>query len=207
MCLHNQLDTYLTISSTSQGIYKEKGSKFLAFAYPIFSEEEFKTHLIQLKKDYHDARHHCYAFKLGLTENEHRYSDDGEPNNSAGKPIYGQILSKNVTNVGIVVVRYFGGTKLGVGGLVTAYKEATADALNNAIIIEQTVNNFYQITFDYIVMSEIMNFIKKNELTVSKQVFETTCLIEFKIRQTEASFVVNELEKMEGLKIEFVKTI
>ncbi len=201
------MDTYLTISSDSQGIYKEKGSKFLAFAYPIFSEEEFKTHLTQLKKDYHDARHHCYAFKLGLTENEYRYSDDGEPNNSAGKPIYGQILSKNITNVGIVVVRYFGGTKLGVGGLVTAYKEAAADALNNAKIIEQRVNNFYQISFDYTVMSEIMNFIKKHELTVSKQIFENSCLIEFSVRQTEAGFVVNELEKMDGLKIEFVKTI
>ncbi|MBI2281318.1 MAG: YigZ family protein [Bacteroidetes bacterium] len=201
------MDTYLTISSASQGIYKEKGSKFLAFAFPIFSEEEFKTHLSQLKKDYHDARHHCFAFKLGLTENEYRYSDDGEPNNSAGKPIYGQILSKNITNVGIVVVRYFGGTKLGVGGLVTAYKEAAADALNNAIIIEQTVNNYYQISFDYMVMSEIMNFIKKYELTVSKQIFENNCLIEFSIRQNEAGFVVNELEKMEGLEIEFIKTI
>ena len=201
------MDTYQTIAASSEGIYKEKGSKFLAFAYPIFSEDEFKTHLVQLKKDYHDARHHCYAFKLGLTENEYRYSDDGEPNNSAGKPIYGQILSKNITNVGIIVVRYFGGTKLGVGGLVTAYKEAATDALNNAIIIEQTVNNFYQITFDYPVMSEVMNFIKKHELIVSKQIFENNCLIEFSIRQTEAGFVVVELEKIEGLKIEFVKTI
>lgn len=201
------MDTYQTIAASSEGIYKEKGSKFLAFAFPIFSEEEFKNHLAQLKKDYHDARHHCYAFKLGLTENEYRYSDDGEPNNSAGKPIYGQILSKNLTNVGIVVVRYFGGTKLGVGGLVTAYKEAAADALNNAIIIEQTVNNYYQISFDYMVMSEIMNFIKKYELTVSKQIFENNCLIEFSIRQNEAGFVVNELEKMEGLEIEFIKTI
>lgn len=201
------MDTYLTISSSSQGIYKEKGSKFLAFAFPIFSEEEFKTHLTQLKKDYHDARHHCSAFKLGLTENEYRFSDDGEPNNSAGKPIYGQILSKNLTNVGIVVVRYFGGIKLGVGGLVTAYKEAAADALNNAEIKEQTINNFYQITFDYGVMSEVMNFIKKHELLVSKQVFETSCLIEFNIRQNKAGFVVNEFEKMDGLEIEFVKTL
>ena len=201
------MDTYQTIAAPSEGIYKEKGSKFLAFAYPIFSEEEFKNHLAQLKKDYHDARHHCYAFKLGLTENEYRYSDDGEPNNSAGKPIYGQILSKNITNVGIVVVRYFGGTKLGVGGLVTAYKEAAADALQNAKIIKQTVNNFYQILFDYPVMSEVMNFIKKHDLEVSKQVFETTCLIEFNIRQTEAGFVVGELEKMDGLKVEFVKSL
>lgn len=201
------MDTYQTIAASSEGIYKEKGSKFLAFAFPIFSEEEFKTHLTQLKKDYHDARHHCYAFKLGLTENEYRYSDDGEPNNSAGKPIYGQILSKNITNVGIIVVRYFGGTKLGVGGLVTAYKEAAADSLNNAIIIEQTVNNYYQITFSYPVMSEVMNFVKKHELIVSKQIFENNCLIEFSIRQTEAGFVVVELEKIEGLKIELVRVL
>lgn len=201
------MDTYLTISSPSQGIYKEKGSKFLAFAFPIFSEEEFKNHLNHLKKEYHDARHHGYAFKLGLTENEYRYSDDGEPNNSAGKPIYGQILSKNLTNVGIVVVRYFGGTKLGVGGLVTAYKEAAADALNNAQIINQLVNNFYQVTFDYAVMSEVMNFIKKHDLEVSKQVFEEHCLIEFGIRKTEANSVVNELEKIDDVSVKFLRTI
>ncbi|MBX2958592.1 MAG: YigZ family protein [Flavobacteriales bacterium] len=201
------MDTYQTIAAASEGIYKEKGSKFLAFAYPIFSEEEFKNHLAQLKKDYHDARHHCYAFKLGLTENEYRYSDDGEPNNSAGKPIYGQILSKNLTNVGIVVVRYFGGTKLGVGGLVTAYKEAAADALQNARIIEQTVNNFYQILFDYPVMSEVMNFVKHHQLQITKQLFENACLIEFGIRKSEADAVVNELEKIEGVKVKFLRTI
>ncbi|MCC7331732.1 MAG: YigZ family protein [Flavobacteriales bacterium] len=199
------MDTYLTISSASQGIYKEKGSKFLAFAFPIFSEEEFKNHLSHLKKEYHDARHHCYAFKLGLTENEYRYSDDGEPNNSAGKPIYGQILSKNLTNVGIVVVRYFGGTKLGVGGLVTAYKEAAADTLQNATIINRTVNNFYQILFDYAIMSDVMNFIKKQNLKVSKQIFEEHCLVEFGIRKTEANSVVNELEKINGINIKLVR--
>lgn len=200
------MDTYQTIAAASEGIYKEKGSKFLAFAYPIFSEEEFKNHLAQLKKDYHDARHHCYAFKLGLTENEFRYSDDGEPNNSAGKPIYGQILSKNLTNVGIVVVRYFGGTKLGVGGLVTAYKEAAADALQHAKIINQTVNNFYQILFDYPVMSEVMNFVKHHQLQITKQLFENACLIEFGIRKSEADAVVSELKKIEGVKVKFLRT-
>lgn len=177
----------------------------MAFAFPIFSEEEFKNHLSHLKKEYHDARHHCYAFKLGLTENEYRYSDDGEPNNSAGKPIYGQILSKNLTNVGIVVVRYFGGTKLGVGGLVTAYKEAAADTLQNATIINRTVNNFYQILFDYAIMSDVMNFIKKQNLKVSKQIFEEHCLVEFGIRKTEANSVVNELEKINGINIKLVR--
>ncbi|MCB9335575.1 MAG: YigZ family protein [Flavobacteriales bacterium] len=200
-------DAYLTIKKPSEGIYKEKGSKFIAFAYPILSEEDFKEHLQQLKKDYHDARHHCYAFKLGLTENEFRYSDDGEPNNSAGKPIYGQILSNNLTNVGIVVVRYFGGTKLGVGGLITAYKEAAADAINNAKIIEKTVNNYYQVFFDYTIMSEVMNFIKQQDLNVTNQLFENSCLIEFNIRTSEAGNIIEQFEEIDGVSIKFMRTI
>jgi uncharacterized YigZ family protein len=200
-------DAYFTIKNPSEGIYKEKGSKFIAFAYPIYSEEEFKEHLVQLKKDYHDARHHCYAFRLGLTENEYRYSDDGEPNNSAGKPIYGQLLSNNITNVAIIVIRYFGGTKLGVGGLVTAYKEAAKDAINNAKIVKRTVNHYYKIKFDYPAMSDVMNFIKLNNLNVTNQVFENSCLIEFNIRTQEAEQIISELEKIEDVKIEFVRTI
>ncbi|MCB9361465.1 MAG: YigZ family protein [Flavobacteriales bacterium] len=200
-------DSYFTIKKPSEGIYKEKGSKFIAFAYPIYSEEDFKEHLSQLKKDYHDARHHCYAFKIGLTENEYRYSDDGEPNNSAGKPIYGQLLSSNITNVAIIVIRYFGGTKLGVGGLITAYKEAAKDAITNAKIVKRTVNHYYKIKFDYPVMSDVMNFIKLNNLNVTNQVFENSCLIEFNIRTQEAEQIINELEKIEDVRIEFVRTI
>ncbi len=200
-------DSYLTIQKPSEGIYKEKGSKFIAFAYPIMSEDDFKNNMAQLKKDYHDARHHCYAFKIGLTENEYRYSDDGEPNNSAGKPIYGQLLSHNVTNVGIIVIRYFGGTKLGVGGLITAYKEAAKDALSNANIINKTVNNYYKIYFEYPIMSDVMNFVKQYELNVTNQLFENSCLIEFNIRTTDAEQTVAILEKIEGLKVEFVRTI
>lgn len=200
-------DSYLTIAKPSEGIYKEKGSKFIAFAYPIFNEDDFKNYLAELKKDYHDARHHCYAFKLGLTENEYRYSDDGEPNNSAGKPIYGQILSNNITNVAIVVVRYFGGTKLGVGGLITAYKEAAADAIKNGKIVSKTINNYYRITFDYPAMSDVMNFIKQHQLGVTQQVFENNCLIEFNIRTTEAEHMIHELKKIEGVKIELLRTI
>ncbi len=200
-------DSYLTIKNPIEGIYKEKGSKFLAFAYPILSEEEFKEHLQQLKKDYHDARHHCYAFKLGLTENEFRYSDDGEPNNSAGKPIYGQILSNNLTNVGIIVVRYFGGTKLGVGGLITAYKEAASDAINNARMIEKTVNNYYKLFFDYPIMSDVMNFIKQHQLDVTNQVFENNCLIEFNVKISEADIIIQQFEEIEGVKIYHLYTI
>jgi uncharacterized YigZ family protein len=200
-------DSYFTIKKPSEGIYKEKGSKFIAFAYPIFNEDDFKEHLAQLKKDYHDARHHCYAFRLGLTENEYRFSDDGEPNNSAGKPIYGQLLSSNITNVAIIVIRYFGGTKLGVGGLITAYKEAAKEAINNAKIVKRTVNHYYKISFDYPVMSDVMNFVKQHNLNVTNQVFENSCLIEFNIRTQEAEQMIAELEKIEGVKIEFVRTI
>lgn len=200
-------DIYFTIKNSSEGIYKEKGSKFIAFAYPIYSEEEFKDHLAQLKKDYHDARHHCYAFRIGLTENEYRYSDDGEPNNSAGKPIYGQLLSSNITNVAIIVIRYFGGTKLGVGGLITAYKEAAKDAISNAEIVKRTVNHYYKIKFDYPAMSDVMNFIKLNNLNITNQVFENSCLIEFNIHTQEAKQIISELKKINDVKTEFVRTI
>lgn len=200
-------DSYKTIAASSEGIYKEKGSKFIAFAYPIFSEEEFKEKLILLKKDYHDARHHCYAFKIGLTENEYRYSDDGEPNNSAGAPIYGQIKSFELTNITIIVIRYFGGTKLGVGGLITAYKEAAKDALNNAKIINRTVDNMYEIQFSYAIMSDVMNFIKQNQLEVTSQVLEENGVIQFRIRQREAELLIEQFEKIEGLIIKFLRTI
>jgi len=198
-------DKYNSIAKKSEGIYKEKGSKFLAFAYPIFSEKEFKEYLAQLKKDYHDARHHCYAFKLGLDENNYRYSDDGEPNNSAGAPIFGQIQSFRLTNIAIVVVRYFGGTKLGVGGLVTAYKEAAKDALQNATVIQKTVDNYYQLEFGYELMSEVMSFIKQNQLEVINQTMTEKSIIEFRIRQAEAHEIINLLQKIESLKIELLK--
>jgi uncharacterized YigZ family protein len=200
------VDVYKTIAQTSEGVYKEKGSKFIAIASPIYSEEGFKEFLSQVKKDYHDARHHCYAFKIGLTENEYRYNDDGEPNNSAGAPIYGQINSFNVTNIAIIVVRYFGGTKLGVGGLITAYKEAAKEALQNAKIIERTVDNFYRILFGYEIMSDVMNFIKQHQLEVTLQELEEKGTIEFRIRQSEAESTIENLQKIEGLKIIFLKT-
>jgi len=200
-------DSYLTIAKSSEGLYKEKGSKFIAVASAIYSEDEFKEFLNQIKKEYHDARHHCYAFKIGLTENEYRYNDDGEPNNSAGAPIYGQILSFNVTNIAIIVIRYFGGTKLGVGGLITAYKEAAKEALQNAKIIERTVDNFYQLIFGYEIMSDVMNFIKQNQLEVTIQELEEKGTIEFRIRQSEAEAIIESLHKIEGLTIKFLKTI
>jgi uncharacterized YigZ family protein len=163
------MDSYQTLSNRSEGFYKEKGSKFIGIAVPLHSEEEFKQFLADIKKEYHDARHHCYAFKIGLTDDAYRYNDDGEPSNSAGAPIYGQIQSFGVTNIAIVVVRYFGGTKLGVGGLITAYREAAKDALQNGSIINCTVDNFYQLEFGYEIMSDVMNFVKQNQLNITRR--------------------------------------
>jgi len=198
---------YKTIAAPSEGIYKEKGSKFIAFAFPVFSEEDFKDKLQELKKEYHDARHHCYAYKLGLDENHYRMNDDGEPNNTAGKPIFGQIQSFELTNIAIIVVRYFGGTKLGVGGLITAYKEAAKDALNNANVVNRTVDDFFEINFGYEIMSDLMNFIKKNNLEVISQVLKEKGVIQFRIRQSETQTIINQLEKIKGLKVNFLRTI
>lgn len=192
-------DSYLTIASSSESIYKEKGSKFLAFAFPIHSEDDFKNQLLILKKNHHNARHFCYAYKLGLTDDNFRYNDDGEPTNSAGIPIYGQILSKQITNVGIIIVRYFGGTKLGVGGLVSAYKTAAKEVLENATIIEKTVQNFYELYFDYEIMPEVMQFIKQNQLQVVEQFFETTCFIKISVRQNEALHLEGLLKRIDKL--------
>jgi uncharacterized YigZ family protein len=200
-------DQYQTIAAPSEGIYKEKGSKFIAFATPVFSENEFKEKLQQLKKDYHDARHHCYAFRLGADLKQYRFSDDGEPSSTAGKPIFGQIQSFELTNICIIVIRYFGGTKLGVGGLITAYKEAAKDALNNAKIITRTVDNLYEIQFGYEIMSDVMNFIKKNNLEVTSQILEENGIIQFRIRQSEAEPLIQKFEEIEGIKIELLKTI
>jgi uncharacterized YigZ family protein len=200
-------DSYLTLAAPSEGNYKEKGSKFIAFAYPVFSEEEFKEKIQLLKKDYHDARHHCYAFRLGADMQQYRFSDDGEPSSTAGKPIFGQIQSYKLTNICIIVIRYFGGTKLGVGGLITAYRAAAKVAIENAKIITRTVDNFYEVQFGYDIMSDVMNFIKKNELEVTSQVLKEDGTIQFRIRQSLAESLIQKFEEIEGLKIEFLKMI
>ena len=201
-----KLDLYKTISAPTEGYYKAKGSKFTGFAIPIFSEEEFKKHLARIKKEHPDSGHYCYGFRLGADNKLYRYSDDGEPSSTAGKPIFGQIQSYNLTNIMIVVTRYFGGTKLGVGGLITAYRAAAKEALDNAKIVNRTVDNIYQIKFGYKIMSEVMNFIKKNELEVISQVLEESGTIQFRIRQSEAENLIEQLENIDGLKIEFLRT-
>jgi uncharacterized YigZ family protein len=169
--------SYRTIQSAAAGIYKEKGSKFLAFAYPVFDEQQIKERLAVLRKQYFDARHHCYAWILSADKNKFRANDDGEPNHSAGDPILGQIRSKDLTNVLIVVVRYFGGVKLGVGGLISAYKAAAEDALKNAIVVEKEVKEFMTLTYPYASTTEVMRLVKDFELTIEEQSFVDTCTI------------------------------
>lgn len=161
-----EADRYKTLESESHGIYKEKGSRFLSFAYPVTSTEEIKTILDHLRKEYHDARHHCYAYRLGDDTGEHRYQDDGEPSGTAGKPIYGQILSLGLTNVLVVVIRYFGGIKLGTGGLIQAYRASARDALESGRLIEKVWTQKLQVRFSYTVMNEVMRCLKMEDARI-----------------------------------------
>lgn len=189
-------DTYLTLAHNSEGLYKEKGSKFLAFAFPVVNEEEIKSHLEALRKQYYDARHHCYAYILGKDQDSYRANDDGEPNHSAGDPILGQIRSNNLTNTLIVVIRYFGGTKLGVGGLISAYKIAAAEAITNNEIIEEVVKNKVKLQFDYLAMNDVMRLIKDMDLEIQNQQFDNTCLIELLVRESMLEEFINKIEDL-----------
>jgi len=191
-------DTYQTISSTSQGIYKEKGSKFIAHAFPVSSEEDVKEKLSALRKEYHDARHHCYAYCLGPDRAAWRVNDDGEPSGTAGKPIHGQILSKDLTNILIVVIRYFGGIKLGIPGLINAYRAAARDALEQARIVTRTVEEIYETRFGYPVMNEVMKILKEENAGIIEQEFENDCRIRFSIRQSSGSKIISRLQKIQG---------
>ncbi|HOX81477.1 MAG TPA: YigZ family protein [Chryseolinea sp.] len=173
--------SYRTIQKPVKGSYKEKGSKFLAFAFPVASEVEIKENLEALRKEYFDARHHCFSWMLGPEKKHFRVSDDGEPNHSAGDPILGQIRSNDLTNVLIVVVRYFGGVKLGVGGLISAYKSAAEDALKNALIIEEEVKEKISITYDYVSTPEVMRLVKDFDLSILDQSFNEACSITFEV--------------------------
>ena len=198
-------DTYKTIRYASQGVYKEKGSKFLAFAYPIATEAEAKAHLEELRKQYFDARHHCYAYILGADKAAYRINDDGEPSSTAGKPIYGQLLSHDLTNIIIVVVRYFGGIKLGVPGLINAYRTAAKDAIDNAIIIEKNIAEVYNLQFTYEQMNSVMKILKDEELPQSNQKFELDCSLDFSVRQSASTRVCDEILKLKGVKLTLLR--
>ena len=197
-------DTYNTILKPSpETIFKDRGSKFLGYAFPLEQEEDVKK-IIQCLKDSHfKARHWCYAWRLGRSENEVRLrvNDDGEPSNSAGQPIYGQILSKELTNVLVVVVRYFGGTKLGVGGLVNAYKTAAEMAIKASSIVEKIIDVKYQLIFEYKDMNKVMHVIKERNLAIISQKMEMNCDFEISVRKNEAENVKNILENLRCVKI------
>ncbi|MCQ2204788.1 MAG: YigZ family protein [Bacteroidales bacterium] len=202
-----EADQYKTIEAPSEGIYKEKGSRFLAFAFPVYSQEEIKALIEQYEKKYHDARHCCYAWKLGMTDDLYRQNDDGEPSGTAGKPIYGQILSNELTNILVIVVRYFGGIKLGTGGLIVAYKTATADAFSNANIVEQYIMDTYDISFSYDNMNDVMKCVKDSALEVISQSFDLNCSIRFKTRHSKINDVISRLENIDGVSSEFISSI
>ncbi|MDB4835320.1 YigZ family protein [Cyclobacteriaceae bacterium] len=190
---------FLTISSPSEGIYKEKGSKFIAYAYPVISEDEVRTYVKALKKEYYDARHHCYAFVLGKDKIKFRAADDGEPSNSAGAPILGQLRSLELTNVLVVVVRYFGGTKLGVPGLIDAYREAAKDALSQAQIIGEFEQTIFDIQFEYIKMNDVMKIVKDAKLKVVKQQFDNNCEMTLQCNTSDADQPLHQLREMNVL--------
>lgn len=187
---------YKTLKYQSQGVFKDRGSKFIAFAYPVKTENEVR-HLVKgLKKEYNDARHHCYAFVLGKDKKKFRAADDGEPSNSAGAPILGQLKSFDLTNTLVVVVRYFGGTKLGVPGLVNAYREATIDALNQTEIVEEFDKVMVSIKFEYIKMNDVMKVVKDFDLEVLSQNFDLDCQMTLQCNKTDSELPLIKLEEL-----------
>ena len=203
----NQDDTYNMLATPGEGLYKEKGSKFIASAFTVMNEDEVKRALAEVKKTYYDARHHCYAYIIGHDKACFRSSDDGEPSGTAGKPILNQILSKDVTNVCVIVVRYFGGIKLGVSGLINAYKTAARDALDNATIIEKTVDEVYSLQFSYPLMNEVMRVMKEEGLEQQNTRFEMDCYLEFSTRKNEAERIVTKFKNIFGVSVSYLKTV
>lgn len=188
--------TFKTIKAQSSGIYKEKGSKFLSFAIPVQSVEQIKDILQAYRAEYYDARHVCYAYILGSERDQFRANDDGEPSGTAGKPILGQLNSYELTDVLIIVIRYFGGVLLGTGGLITAYKEATIDAINNSVIEEKIVKTEITIRFDYLTMNDVMGFCKQMNAQIIDQQFNNECTIRILVPKSEEEIAQARLEKL-----------
>ena len=198
----SEKDTYKTIATASEEVLlKEKNSKFFGYAIPVTSEEDVKENLERLRKEHFSARHWCYAYQIGTEKIQYRANDDGEPNNSAGMPIYGQIQSFEVTNILVVVVRYFGGVKLGVGGLISAYKTAAQMALENATIIEKTIDKHFIISFGYAHMNKVMRIIKEKNHQIVSQKMEMDCEIEISIRKKSVQNLLDTFESLYEIKL------
>ena len=200
----SDIDTYKTITRASEGeIFKDRGSKFIGYAFPVSTEDHVKSHIEELKLKHHKARHWCYAWRIGVEEDKIRFrvNDDGEPSNSAGQPIYGQLLSFNVTNILVVIVRYFGGTKLGVGGLINAYKIGARYVLEDSKIEIKTINVDYELVFDYEHMDKVMKIIKERKLTILSQQMELNCIFKISVRKKDSEFVKKTFENLRCLLI------
>ena len=199
-------DTYKTIASSSHGLYKEKGSRFVSVAFPISCPDEVKPIIDKIKKEHHEAKHHCYAYMIGHERNNWRVNDDGEPSGTAGKPILGQINSFGLTNILIVVSRYFGGTLLGVSGLINAYRSAAASALQDAEKVEKIMQEYYEITYPYISMNDIMRILKEDNIGQSQQSFDLECRILINFRVSAKEKVLTRLSRIEGLRYRYIET-
>jgi uncharacterized YigZ family protein len=197
-------DTYKTIAEPAEGFFKDKGSKFISFIFPVTSEEEVKKHLLQLRELHPKANHHVYAYRFGLDRMQYRLSDDGEPSGSSGRPILNTLYSKEITNVLVVVVRYFGGTLLGIPGLINAYRSATEDALDNATVVVKHLISVYELAFSYVQMNDVMRIVKEMELPVMEQHFEMECKMVVEVRTTQVERFITRCEKVEGLVIKLV---
>ncbi|HQN92787.1 MAG TPA: YigZ family protein [Prolixibacteraceae bacterium] len=195
-------DTYQTVEGNAEGLFKDKGSKFIAFISHVETEEEIKETIQLIKKEHFSARHHCYAYRLGYYGEKYRANDDGEPSGTAGKPIHGQLLSHNLTKTLIVVVRYFGGTLLGVSGLINAYKNAAADAIMNASIVTRIIENNYRLKFDYPLQNAVMKIIKDEQLEIVSASYELDCTLEIKVRINKTDTVTEKLATIIGLTVE-----
>ena len=200
-------DTYKEVKSHTTGVYKEKGSKFIAYSYPVYSEQEAKERLEEVKKLEYSARHHCYAYILHADKSAWRVNDDGEPSSTAGKPILGQIQSNDLTNILIVVVRYFGGVKLGVPGLIRSYKTAAAFAISDTEIITKTIKKHYEVSFKYPQMNDVMRLIKEFDLEVINTHFKIDCKLIFAAPKSKAASIAEDFKKNHELSIKCIKTI
>lgn len=193
-------DTYKTISAPATGSYSEKRSKFLAYAFPVKTEAQVKERLTEIQKKHNDARHHCYAYILGPNKDAYRMNDNGEPSGTAGRPIHGQLMSKDLTDTLVIVVRYFGGIKLGVSGLQNAYKIAAKEALEAANIIEKTIDETYEVSFEYLQMNGVMQLMKDPYVSILNQQSDLNCTIRFSVRRREADRIVTALKKLGEVK-------
>ena len=198
-------DTYRTITANSRLIYKEKNSKFISLAIPVSAEIEVNERLRAIKKEFHNANHHCFAYRLGSDKKIFKYSDDGEPSGTAGKPIFGQILSFDLTNILIVIVRYFGGTKLGVSGLINAYKTAARNLLTDSIITTMTIDEDYDIFFDYKSVNSVMKILKDFNVKPFNSNFENGCFVRISVRKNESTRLISRLCNIKDISISLVK--